>query len=372
MTVPGRLVRVAMAVALVGVAAAWIRQPARPAIEVSAEFARAGLNVRKGDEVRVRGIPVGRIAAIEAVDGAAFVRYRLRLDPDAPIAANTTARLVPKTLFGDKFVELEPAVAGGSRLTDGALIPMARTAPPTEVQQLLDQLVPVLEAVDPVEVSSTLASFAEGLDGSGGDIALILESLPPVLEELTARREDLGALFRSIPGVAGTVEARAAELARAADHFGDLADLVVAEQPRLARFLDGTTALAAEASALLTDERDNLQGVLDDAYSVLDIVSEFPGAITALLDGAPRFVNGLAAATVTGSFRAPIANFVVLNPGSLADAPGAFGEAQGGAGVGPDIVVEGLRLPSPTLGSESSASPGLGALLGNLFGGGDR
>ncbi len=370
--------RAAAALVAVGVAAAYLRQPEATSMRVTAEFERAGLNVRKGDEVRVRGVPVGRIAAIEVDDVGAVVRYALRIDPDAEVAADTTARLVPKTLFGDKFVELQPASPGGPALADGAVIPLERTAPATEIQTLLDELVPVLRSIDPVQVSNTLASFAEGLDGTGSDIEAVLETLPPVLEELTRRRDDLSTLFRSVPGVAGTVEARATELARAADHFGDLADLVVDEQPELARFLDGTTALSAEAAALLTEDGEVLQGVLDDGYTVLDIVSGYPGAITALLNGAPRFVNGLAAATSTGAFRAPIANFVVLNPGSLLDAPGSFGEAQGGAGVGPDIVIEGLELPAPSVDlglAESTgalSSSGLGELLGSLLGGSAR
>ncbi|MDP1818478.1 MAG: MlaD family protein [Acidimicrobiales bacterium] len=361
------------ALLVASVAAAYLHQPAAASIRVIAEFERAGLNVRKGDEVRVRGVPVGRIAGIELDEAGAVVRYTLRVDPDARVAADTTARLVPKTLFGDKFVELQPAPEHGAALADGAVIPLERTAAATEVQTLLDELVPVLRSVDPVQVSNTLASFAEGVEGRGSDIHSVLESLPPVLEELTRRKDDLSMLFRSIPGVAGTVEARATELARAAEHFGDLADLVVDEQPELARFLDGTTALSAEAAALLTENGEVLQGVLDDGYTVLDIVSEYPGAITALLDGAPRFVNGLAAATSTGSFRAPVANFVVLNPGSVLDAPGSFGEAQGGAGIGPDIVIEGLELPTPSLNlGPAESSFGLGELLGSLLGGSER
>jgi phospholipid/cholesterol/gamma-HCH transport system substrate-binding protein len=233
--------RMAVVLVITGVAAAYVLQPEARSLEVSAEFERAGLNVREGDEVRVRGIPVGRIAGIEVDEGAEIVRYTLRIDPDAAVAADTTARLVPKTLFGDKFVQLEPAKVGLPTLADGATIPLSRTVPPTEVQKLLDELVPVLRSVDPVEVSNTLASFAEGLDGAGADIESVLESLPPVLEELALRREDLSTLFRSIPGVAGTIGARATELARVADHFGDLAYLVVDEQRELAGFLDGTT-----------------------------------------------------------------------------------------------------------------------------------
>ena len=115
------------------------------------------------------------------------------------------------------------------------------------------------------------------------------------------------------------------------------------EQP-LVDFVADTATLSARAASILDAEADRIDRVLTDGLSVLTLVDRNPGAVDALLKGAPQFVNGLASATSTGAFRAPIANFAVLNPGSLLDASGEFGEGQGGAGIGPDIVVEGFPL----------------------------
>ncbi len=358
-----------------GMAAAYLNQPEPDTMEMTVEFERAGLNVRPGDEVRVRGVPVGRISSIEAEPGAPTVRYTLALDPDTRVAADSTANLVPKTLFGDKFVELQPAEEDAPTLAEGASIPVDRTSPSAEVQQVLDKLQPILETFDPVEFSATLSSYAEAFDGSGADIAQLLDDLPPILEEFTQRKGDLARLFEAVPGAAGTFEARAAELARAADHFGDLAELVADDEPEVARFLAGTTDLSARAAELLAGEREPLQGALDGIYGTFDVLSNYPGAITALLSGAPQLLNGLAAATTTGSFRAPIANFGVINAGSLLDTPGALGDGGGGTGVGPDITVAGLPQGPFTLdlglaNTDGSLKPtGLSALLGNLLGG---
>src|SRR3546814_16516747 len=101
-----------------------------------------------------------------------------------------------------------------------------------------------------------------------------------------------------------------------------------------------------------------------------------PGAAAAHLTGAPRFVHGLATATATGACRAPIANCAVLNPGSLLDAKGELGGAQGGAGIGPDITVEGFPLTDGiVIGPENGETGRMGAvngvvgLLNNLLGG---
>lgn len=377
MTISAALVRrLAISLLAVGVLAAWLGQPGPDRKEITVEFARAGLNVRPGDEVRVRGVPVGTIASIDIDDEAYIARYRLSVDPAAPIAADTTAALVPKTLFGDKYVELQATPSAGERIDDGALIPLERTSAPSEVQEVLDRLQPVLEQVDPVTFANVIASTAEGLDGAGADIASLVDSLPDALAVITANEADLGRIFRAVPGIAGTLEERADQLVQVAESFGTLATTIDDNEAALSRFVTDTAELSTRAAELLDTEGARLDRILSSSLSVLDLVDERPGAVAALLNGAPRFVNGLAAATGTGAFRAPIANFAVLNPGSLADAKGPLGEAQGGAGVGPDIVLEGFPLTDGVvIGPEESEAGVMGAvngvvgLLNNLLGG---
>ncbi len=371
------LQRLALGLLGVGVVAALVSQPGPTRKELTAEFDRAGLSVRAGDEVRLRGVPIGRISAIE-VDRETFTaNYVLSVDEDAPIAADTSATLVPKTLFGEKYVELDPVIPGEPVAADGDRIPLERTQAPSEVQEVLDRLEPVLAAVDPIAFSSTIGSLAEGLDGHGGDIAAIVDSLPPALEVLIRNQDDLGRIFRSVPGVAGTVTDRADELLQAADAFGELAVLVDENETALVDFVTDTASLSARAAALLDEEADRIDRILTDGLSVLTLVDRSPGAVDSLLKGAPQFVNGLAAATSTGAFRAPIANFAVLNPGSLLDAAGEFGEGQGGAGIGPDITVEGFPLDGVDIGpQEGSGDPvtsvpnGVVGILNGLLGGG--
>lgn len=373
----GLVRRLLGAVLASGLLAAWLSGPGPERIEVTAEFARAGLNVRPGDEVRVRGIPVGTISAIEIDEETYRARYRLSIDPDAPVAADTGAALVPKTLFGDKYVALEGAARSAPHLEDGAFIPVARTSAPSEVQEVLDRLEPLLREVDPVTFSNVIASTAEGLDGAGPDIARLVDALPSALETISANQQDLGRIFRAVPGIAGTLEQRAAQLVEAADAFGTLAQTFGDNQEALVRFVSDTAELSRRAADLLDAEEVRLDRILAGTLSVLDLVDEQPGRIQSLLDATPTFVNGLAAATGTGAFRAPIAHFGVLNPGSLPDAKGEYSEAEGGAGIGPDVVIEGFPVDDGvTVGApDGSSAPGgsaggVAALLGNLLGGG--
>jgi ABC-type transporter Mla subunit MlaD len=229
--------------------------------------------------------------------------------------------------------------------------------------------------VDPVTFANVIASTAEGLDGGATDIATIVDALPDALAAITANQQDLGRIFRAVPGITGTLQQRADALVAVAESFGTLALTIHESEDDLVRFVSDTAELSSRAAELLDAEGGRLDRILSDSLSVLDLVGEQPGAVEALLAGAPRFVNGLAAATRTGAFRAPIANFGVLNPGSLLDAKGDLGEAQGGAGVGPDIVIEGFPLEDgvtvgPSEGDTATMGAANGAvrLLDNLLG----
>src|SRR3546814_2799099 len=77
MTISTPLVRrLATSLIVVGVLAAWLGQPGPDRKVITVEFARAGLNVRPGDEVRVRGVPVGTIASLDIHEDAYIARYR--------------------------------------------------------------------------------------------------------------------------------------------------------------------------------------------------------------------------------------------------------------------------------------------------------
>ena len=69
--------RLVAAVLVAGLVAAWLSRPGPDRMQITAEFARAGLNVRPGDEVRVRGVPVGTISSIDVDRDSFTARYTL-------------------------------------------------------------------------------------------------------------------------------------------------------------------------------------------------------------------------------------------------------------------------------------------------------
>ena len=132
--------------------AAWLERPGPAPMVFTAEFARAGLNVRPGDEVRVRGVPVGHHHVDRHRPRATSPPcYTLPSIRRRPIAAGTTAAARPQDALRRQVRGAQTAPgadepAGGRRPTSPSTA--RRRRPRSKRCSTGPQ--PVLEAVDPV------------------------------------------------------------------------------------------------------------------------------------------------------------------------------------------------------------------------------
>ncbi|MEY2566806.1 MAG: phospholipid/cholesterol/gamma-HCH transport system substrate-binding protein [Actinomycetota bacterium] len=364
----GRLVVVLLVLGLliVGARASSGTQP----MVVHAEFARAGLNVQPGYEVRVRNVPVGRVRSIE-IDRRDFsARYDLALDPGARVARDTSAHLVPKTLFGDKYLALDPAAPGAPALRSGDTITRAHTEPATEVQDVIDKAVPLLKAVHPEQFGATLSALGQAFDGTGDDLRRMMEGWTPVLDEVSSHEGDLGVVLDHVPGVAGTVAERSNDLVTAATTLGDVADVLGRDEPALGTMLRENAQLAALAGDLLANQRAKLGRIVPDLVDVVAATTAQPGQIAKFARTLRFNIRGVAEIMKTGWIKTRVSSTVIINAGTIADAPPPYGETDGSNGITPDVYVHGLPNRNITIPPDpSGSSMGLGLLFAGLGGG---
>ena len=94
-----------------------------------------------------------------------------------------TGSIVPKTLFGEKYVELVvPSEPAADHIKAGATI--ERTVVSIEVEKVLNDLYPLLRAVQPAEINKTLNAIATALEGRGELIGENFETVDAYLKRL--------------------------------------------------------------------------------------------------------------------------------------------------------------------------------------------
>src|ERR1700754_1287049 len=100
-----------------------------------AAFSEAG-GLKANDEVRVAGVRVGKVKAVE-LEGD-HVRVEFKVDKSAKFGPDTGAAIKVKTLLGAMFLSLEPS--GRGQMKEKAEIPTSRTTSPYDVVQAFSGL----------------------------------------------------------------------------------------------------------------------------------------------------------------------------------------------------------------------------------------
>jgi phospholipid/cholesterol/gamma-HCH transport system substrate-binding protein len=162
--------------------------------EVTLKTSKIGLQLPMRADVKIRGVQVGEVIEIDTDAEGASLTLGLYPEERAQIPANVTGSIVPKTLFGEKYVSLVvPEEASGESIAADATID--RTEVSTEVEQVLSDLYPLLRAVQPAELNMTLNAIATALEGRGDQLGENLEVVDSYLKrfnpEIPALVEDL-------------------------------------------------------------------------------------------------------------------------------------------------------------------------------------
>jgi hypothetical protein len=142
---------------------------------------------------------------------------------------------------------------------------------------------------------------------------------------------------------------------------------VLAEhEPALGLMLRENAELAALAGDLLAKERARLGRIVPDLIDVVAATTAQPGQIARFARTLRFNIRGVAEIMKTGWIKTRVSNTVIINAGTLADAPPPYGETDGSNGVGPDVYVHGLPNQNITIPPDQSSASGLGLLYAGL------
>jgi phospholipid/cholesterol/gamma-HCH transport system substrate-binding protein len=228
------------------------------AMHVDLRTDRAGLLLDRGAAVRVRGVRVGQVSNVASDGGQAVIT--LAIDPDraARIPANVQAELKPTTIFGAKFVELVvPSAPSAQPLGDGQRV--TETGGALEANEVFENLVGVLDSVQPAKVNKALSALSTGLSGRGKDLGTAISTANTYLGEIEPSLDDLRRDVRLAGQVAPVYQKAYPLYVDALDNFRTTSATLVQQQAAIGVFLDDlrvatgtTTALGVDASGPLT------------------------------------------------------------------------------------------------------------------------
>lgn len=253
-------------------------------VTVTVRAPRAGMQLNPGGDVRMNGAIVGRISAVEATGRGADVELQIDGDKAERIPASSVARILPTTLFGQKYVELRSSAAPGEGLRDGTVLRTAKDATYTELTDVLDGLEPLLSTVRPGELSTLLHESARALDGQGTTLAQLFDSGGAYLRDLNRLAPQFERDLRLLEAVTGQYADRAGSIIDLLDQSTQVLG-TLAEGDRWRRTLDGTTRASDAGHALLVASRRNLHEATRLSRPTLELLAEYSPQIPCMIRG---------------------------------------------------------------------------------------
>ncbi len=254
---------------------------------VTLKTSTAGLNLPAKADVKVRGVIVGQVNKAESDGEDATLTLGIKPDKIKSIPKNVTAALVPKTLFGEKYVDLNiPKDASSTSLADGDKI--TQTKLPIEVERVLNDLYPLLRTVQPAELNYTLNALATALEGRGDKIGESLVTLDGYLKRLNpqipALIDDLKLLSTVTSTYADVVPALAATLRNTVKTGNTL----VTKEQKLNAFLTDLASFSDTTKTFLDDNGDNIIRLGQLSEPILGLLERYSPEFPCLLDGIVR------------------------------------------------------------------------------------
>ncbi|MGW5718910.1 MCE family protein [Amycolatopsis sp. NPDC003865] len=263
-----------------------------PVTLVKLETDRVGSQLRTGGDVKVRGMLVGEVRSVLAKGDHA--ELELALDPDKThvIPRNVSARLLPKTLFGERYVALQLPETSQGPIKAGDVIPQDRSSAAIELQKVLDDVMPLLQAVQPEKLASTLTAVSTALDGRGKQLGQTLVQLSDYLGKLNPSLPDVKADITGLANVANTYDKAAPDILQALSDLTTTSRTIVDQRAQLTDLYATVTAASVDLTSFLQVNKDNLIRLTTAVQPTLDVLAkyapEYPCLLRQLAESVPR------------------------------------------------------------------------------------
>lgn len=253
---------------------------------------RAGLVMDPDAKVKMRGVQVGKVSDIQTrPDGT--VALKLAMDPDQlkRIPANVLVDITSTTVFGAKFVQFKPPPEPSAKtMYEGQVVESQHVT--VEVNTVFQQLVSVLDKIDPAKLNETLGAIATAFNGRGEKFGKTLSDFNALLAKIEP----------SLPNLSRDIEAAAPTFSAYADAASDLvstirsstklSNSIVDQQQNLDSFLVSAIGLADVGNDVIGGNSQGLTDLLHVLVPTTGLLSEYHNQIRCGVGGLVPFTVG--------------------------------------------------------------------------------
>ncbi|MDA2893252.1 MCE family protein [Mycolicibacterium sp. BiH015] len=290
----GRL-KVTVALTLVALAAAAtyvVTDPARDMgrIHVTAYFENTN-GVFVGDDVRIRGVTVGEIDAIEPQPMRSKVSFWY--DDQYRVPADAKAVILSPTLVTARAIQLTPAYTAGATLANGAVIERDRTAVPIEFDDFRGQLEKLTKLLAPTEpggvstLGALINSTADNLRGQGPSIRDAVIRLSGAVSALSDHSADTFGTVKNLATLVTALQDSTTLIRQLNANLAEVTGVLANDPDEVATAMKDLNEVVVEVRTFVAENRDTLGTTTDKLTAVSQVLNDSLADIEQLLHVLP-------------------------------------------------------------------------------------
>lgn len=252
---------------------------------------RAGLVMNPDAEVKMRGVEVGRVETIERrPDGKAVLHLAMNPSQLDLIPSNVNVDIASTTVFGAKFVRFfPPEDPSPEKLRKGQVIEGQHVT--VEVNTVFQQLVEVLDKIDPAKLNETLGAISSAFNGRGEKFGQTLVDLNAVLAKIEPSLPNLAHdIEASVPTLTAYGDA-APDLISAVQNTTQFSNTIVDQQQNLDEFLVSAIGLADIGNEVIGGNREALGDVLENLVPTAELLNTYKKSLWCGIGGLIPFAK---------------------------------------------------------------------------------
>ncbi|MCZ0982791.1 MCE family protein [Streptomyces diastatochromogenes] len=324
---------------------------------VVVETGSVGNEMHLGAEVKLRGVVIGEVRAIDATAGGARLTLAMRPGTLSHVPSDVRAQMLPTTLFGERFVALVPPANASTRpLGPGDVIPEDRSSNAVELQQVLDNVLPLLTAVQPEKLSATLSAVSRALEGRGDKLGETLSELDAHLREFNPHLPALTRDLKELVKVSNLYADAAPDIVTALTDFTTTSGTLAEKEGELAGTFGATTRTAQDLTAFLRQNKNNIIRLSATSRPTLELLAEYSPSFPCTLRTLAQFVPAMDKALGKGTNQPGLHVEVTTVPSRGAYVPGRDTPSYGSGGGPRCYPVPYLGVPAAPAARASAAA----------------
>lgn len=291
--------------------------------------------LRVGDDIKVAGVRVGRVAAIRAdkqgnsYDGAVV---SLQMQTSQPIPTNADLIMRYQNLVGQRYLSIQfqdangnPIAPASSDITNGGWI--SKTDKGFDLTDLLNGFQPLFNELQPNDVNELANTLIQVLQGEGPTVDSLLQQTAQLTSYVGNRDKVIGSVLDNLTPVLQDFAAHGADLQTTVVSLKDMFASLAADRQQIGGAIDGLANLIVTTNGIVQQVQQPLQGTVAQLRQAADMLATSRSNLVAGINGFNTAISGIGRATsyenalniYVCDLGINIAGLTTVNPGNPAN-----------------------------------------------------